>query len=149
MTRDVEKEMLPLTKELGVTLVPFSPLSRGLVTNTVNVNALGDNDFRKRLPRYNGEHWENNQKLAAEFAEMAHGKGITPAQLALAWVLSKSENIIPIPGTKRRKYLEENAGAADVVLTVETKNEIEDLLKKYPNIGPRYSARENKFVEKK
>jgi len=148
LTRDVEKEMLPLTKELGVTLVPFSPLSRGLVTNTVNVNALGDNDFRKRLPRYNGEHWENNQKLAAEFAEMAQGKGITPAQLALAWVLAQGANIIPIPGTKRIKYVEENAMAADVVLSPEDVSGIQMLLDKYPHIGNRYNEHEFQFVNK-
>ena len=134
LTRDVEKEILPLTKELGVTLVPFSPLGRGLVTNTINVNALGENDFRKHLPRYNGIYWENNQKLTAEFAEIAESKGITPAQLALAWILAQSENIIPIPGTKRIKYLEENAKATDVNLLPDDISKIELLLKKYPNI---------------
>ena len=148
LTRDIEKEMLPLTKELGVTLVPFSPLSRGLVTNTLNVNSLEENDFRKHLPRYSGEHLENNQKLASEFAALAASKKITPAQLALAWVLAQGDNIIPIPGTKRRKYLEENAAAADVILSHEDIEEIEGLLKKYPNIGPRYSEQEFQFVNK-
>jgi aryl-alcohol dehydrogenase-like predicted oxidoreductase len=148
LTRDIEKEMLPLTKELGVTLVAFSPLSRGLVTNTLNVGTLEENDFRKRLPRYSGEYWENNQNLASEFAALAASKNITPAQLALAWVLAQGDNIIPIPGTKRRKYLEENAGAADVVLSYEEIEEIEGLLKKYPNTGPRYSEREFQFVNK-
>jgi aryl-alcohol dehydrogenase-like predicted oxidoreductase len=148
LTRDIEKEMLPLTKALGVTLVSFSPLSRGLVTNTLNVNDLVENDFRKNLPRYGGKYWENNQKLASEFAELATGKKITPAQLALAWVLDQGHNIIPIPGTKRRKYLEENALAADVVLSTGDIDAIEGLLKKYPDIGPRYSEREFKFVDK-
>ena len=89
LTRDVEKEIVPLTKELEITLVPFSPLGRGLVTNTIRVEALGTDDYRKHLPRYNGEHWENNQRLSAGFAEIAAGKGITPAQLALAWVLAQ------------------------------------------------------------
>jgi len=148
LTRDIEKEMLPLTKELGVTLVAFSPLSRGLVTNTLNVGTLEEDDFRKHLPRYGGDYWENNQKLASEFAALAASKNITPAQLALAWVLAQGDNIIPIPGTKRRKYLEENAGAADVVLAAEDIEEIEGLLKKYPNIGPRYSEREFQLVNK-
>ena len=119
LTRDIEKEMLPLTKELGITLVAFSPLSRGLVTNRLNVDNLEENDFRLHLPRYSGDYWENNQNLASAFAAVATGKNITPAQLALAWVLAQGDNIIPIPGTKRRKYLEENTGAADVVLSSE------------------------------
>ena len=148
LTRDIEKEILPLTKELGVTLVAFSPLSRGLVTNRLNIDNLEENDFRKHLPRYGGDYWENNQKLASEFAALASRKNITPAQLALAWVLPQGDSIIPIPGTKRRKYLEENAMAADVVLSPEEIEEIEGLLKKYPNIGPRYSEREFQFVNK-
>ena len=148
LTRDIEKEMLPLTKELGVTLVPFSPLSRALLTNRLDASTLEENDFRKHLPRYSGEYLENNQNLASDFAALAAGKNITPAQLALAWVLAQGDNIIPIPGTKRRKYLEENAGAADVILSHEDIEEIEGLRKKYPNIGPRYSEREFKLVNK-
>ncbi|AGK97556.1 aldo/keto reductase [Clostridium pasteurianum] len=148
LTRDVEKEVLPLTKELGIAFIPFAPLSRGLITNKLDVSTLKENDFRRNLPRYNGEYLDNNQKLASEFAEFAEGKNCIPAQLAIAWVMAQSDNIIPIPGTKRRKYLEENAGAADVTLTAKDLEDIENLLKKYPNIGPRYSARENKFVKK-
>ena len=148
LTRDVEKEILPLTKELGITLVPFSPLGRGLVTHTIDITTLDESDFRKHLPRYNGVYWENNQKLAAEFAEMAKSKNITPAQLALAWLLAQSENIIPIPGTKRIKYLEENAQAADMELSKQDLSEIEYLLKKYPNIGERYNEYDFKFVNK-
>ena len=148
LTRDIEKEILPLTKELGVTLVAFSPLSRALVTNRLNVSALEEDDFRKHLPRYSGEYWENNQKLASEFAALAAGKKITPAQLALAWVLAQGDNVIPIPGTKRRKYVEENAMAADVILSREDMEEIEGLLKKYPNTGPRYTESEFKMVNK-
>jgi aryl-alcohol dehydrogenase-like predicted oxidoreductase len=148
LTRAVEQEMLPLIKELGMAFVPFAPLSRGLMTNKLNVESLPENDFRRNLPRYSGEYWENNQKLSTAFAELAASKNITAAQLALAWVLAQGENIIPIPGTKRRKYLEENAMAVDVTLTKENIGEIESLLAKYPNIGPRYSARENKFIKK-
>ena len=149
LTRGVEEAILPLTKELGITFVPFAPLGRGLITNKLNVSSLPSNDFRTNLPRYQGEHLENNQKLAASFAEFAKSRNCAPSQLAIAWVLAQSNNIIPIPGTKRRKYLEENAGAADVKLTAEDLEKIEDILRKYPNIGPRYSARENKFVATK
>jgi aryl-alcohol dehydrogenase-like predicted oxidoreductase len=91
---------------------------------------------------------ENNQNLASEFASLAARKQITPAQLALAWVLAQGDNVIPIPGTKRRKYLEENAKAADVILSHEDLEVIERLLKKYPNIGPRYTEREFQMVNK-
>ncbi|MCD7926377.1 MAG: aldo/keto reductase [Bacteroides sp.] len=148
LTRDVEKEILPLTKDMGITLVPFSPLGRGLVANTINVNTLGENDFRKHLPRYNSEHWENNQKLAAGLAAIATSKNMTSAQLALAWLLAQGENIIPIPGTKRMKYLEENVQAANIQLSQEDMVEIKVLLKKYPNIGDRYNESDFKFVNK-
>ena len=148
LTRDAEKEIVPLTKELGIILVPFSPLGRGLVTNTIHVETLGADDYRKHLPRYNGEQWKNNQRISAGFAEIAAGKGITPAQLALSWVLAQSENLIPIPGTNRSRYLEENAKAADVDLSAEDIADIEHLLNKYPNVGDRYNEREFKFVGK-
>lgn len=148
LTRDVEKEILPLTKALGVTFVPFAPLSRGLITNKLDVSSLTSTDFRKNLPRYQGEYLENNQKLSTAFAEFAESKKCTPAQLAIAWVMAQSDNIIPIPGTKRRKYLEENAGATYVELVAKDLEDIEAIVKKYPNIGPRYSAREIKFLKK-
>lgn len=148
VTRDVETGILPLTKELGITFVPFSPLGRGLVTNTIDVHALAENDYRKHLPRYTGEHWDNNRKLSGEFAEMAASKDVTPAQLALAWLLAQSETIIPIPGTKRIKYLEDNVKAVEVDLSVEDLTTIEQLLKKYPNVGDRYNQHEFSFVDK-
>lgn len=148
LTRDVEKEILPLTKELGVTFVPFAPLSRGLITNKLDVTSLASNDFRANLPRYQGEYLDNNQMLAAAFAAFAESKGCLPSQLAIAWVMAQGDNIIPIPGTKRRKYLEENAGAADVVLSSDDLNAIEAIVAQYPNVGPRYSAREDRFVKK-
>ncbi|MCU7494298.1 MAG: aldo/keto reductase [Ignavibacteria bacterium] len=146
--RAVEKEVLPLTRELGITFIPFSPLGRGLITNKLDVASLSSSDFRKNLPRYQGEHLDNNQKLASEIAAMAQKKNCTASQLAIAWIMAQSDNIIPIPGTKRRKYLEENAGAANIELSAGDLQEIEAILKKYPNVGERYSARENKFVKK-
>lgn len=148
VTRGVEAEILPLTKELGVTLVPFSPLGRGLVTNTIDVNTLDENDYRKHLPRYIGEHWDNNRKLSGEFTEIATNKNVSPAQLALAWLLTQSSTIIPIPGTKRIKYLEDNAKSVDVDMSVEDLATIERLLKKYPNVGDRYNQHDFSFVDK-
>lgn len=148
LTRGVEVEILPLTKELGISFIPFSPLSRGLMSNALDVSTLKEGDFRKTLPRYNGEHLENNQKLASTFAKFAFEKNCTPAQLAIAWVIAQGDNIIPIPGTKRRKYLEDNAGAVDVMLSASDLTVIEGIIKQYPNTGPRYSERETKFVKK-
>ena len=147
LTRDVETEILPLTQELGIMFVPFSPLSRGLITNKLDVSSLATNDFRANLPRYNGEYLDNNQKLSTAFAEFAASKNCSPAQLAIAWVMAQGENIIPIPGTKRRNYLEENVGAINVNLCSKDLELIEAIVNKYPNIGPRYSPRENKFVK--
>lgn len=149
LTRDVEKEILPLTKELGITFVPFSPLSRGLMSNTLDVSSIKEGDFRKNLPRYGGEYLENNQKLSSEFAIFAYSKNCTPAQLAIAWVMAQGDNIVPIPGTKRRKYLEENAGSIAIGLSTGDLEAIEAIVKRHPNIGPRYSERENKFVKNK
>jgi aryl-alcohol dehydrogenase-like predicted oxidoreductase len=146
LTRDVESEVLPACRELGISLIPFSPLSRGLITGRLNVGTLGAEDFRKTLPRFQSEYEENNSGLAQAFASLASAKGCTAAQLALAWVLAQGEDIIPIPGTKRRKYLEENAGSVDVVLTASDRLAIEDLLKKFPNTGPRYGEGAMKMV---
>jgi len=148
LTRDVEKEILPACLELGITFVPFSPLARGLMTNTLDITKLKEGDFRKTLPRYQQEHAQNNTSLAQGFAMIAKRKDCTPSQLALAWVLAQGENIIPIPGTKRQTYLLENAGAIGMVLTNHDLAEIEDLLAKYPNTGERYNANSNKLVDK-
>jgi aryl-alcohol dehydrogenase-like predicted oxidoreductase len=148
LTRDVEKEIIPLCKELHISFVPFSPLARGLMTNTVDVSQLGEKDFRKALPRYQEQHAANNQQLSAGFADIAVSKGCTPAQLALAWVLAQGPHIIPIPGTKRRKYLLDNAGAVDVALKPGDFQQIEDLLARYPDTGDRYNEANNKFVDK-
>ncbi|MBK7713217.1 MAG: aldo/keto reductase [Bacteroidales bacterium] len=148
LTRDVEKEILPLCRELKITFVPFSPLSRGLITNTLDKDTFDDNDFRRQLPRFSGEYWNNNKELAGAFAALANNKKCTPAQLALAWILSQGENIIPIPGTRHRKYLEDNAGAADISLSSDDLKEIERLLTLFPNIGSRYSENFAKQVDR-
>ncbi len=138
LTRDVEKEILPLCKELGITFVPFSPLARGLMTDTIE--KLGEGDWRNNLPRFSGDYFDNNRKLAHALKEMAEGLNCTPAQLALAWVIAQNDNIVPIPGTKKRKYLQENAGAVDLDLNADKLKAIDDLLIKYPNTGPRYTV---------
>lgn len=148
ITRDPEKEILPLCQQLSISFVPFSPLSRGLFTATsISSEQLKEGDFRKTLPRFqDGKYLKNNQNLAAALKEFAASKEITPAQLALAWVLAQREDIIPIPGTKKRKYLEENAAAADVNLAKEDLQEIEEILKTYPNVGERYYEDSMKMV---
>jgi len=147
LSRDVESEILPVCRELSIALVPYSPLARGLVTNTVSKDGLATDDFRKTLPRFSDEHWDNNQKLAAAFPEVALHKDITPAQLALAWVLGQGDNIIPIPGTKKRKYLQENAGAVDIGLSAEDMQKIGSLLTEYPDTGKRYGEQSLKLVD--
>lgn len=148
LTRDVEKGVLSTCEELGITFVPFSPLARGLMTNTLNLSALPDSDFRKKLPRYQQDHQENNEQMAAAFAGLAAEIGCSPAQLALAWVLAQGDHIIPIPGTKRRKYLSDNAGAVDVQLSAEHLQKIDSLLAQYPNIGDRYDEESWKMVDR-
>ena len=148
LTREVEDEIIPLCTELGISFVPFSPLSRGLITNTIDLGKLGEKDFRNKLPRYQGQHAENNRNLSSGFAEMAVAKKCSPAQLALAWVLAQGENIIPIPGTKQRKYLIENAGAVDINLNEADFMQIDMLIKKYPDVGDRYNETFQQFVDK-
>jgi aryl-alcohol dehydrogenase-like predicted oxidoreductase len=122
-TRDPETTVVDTLRELGVGLVPFSPLGRGFLTGTVDLNALGDKDFRGHNPRFAGEAGRANQAIAAAVAEVAERHQVTSAQIALAWVLGQGERlglpVVPIPGTKRVRWLEENAAAADVELTAE------------------------------
>lgn len=147
LTRDVENEILPTCRELGISFIPYSPLARGLVTATVNdFSKLDATDFRRTLPRFSDEHADNNVQLVNEFADLAKNKNATPAQLALAWVLAQGDDIIPIPGTKKRKYLQENAGAVDIKLSTEDLQAIDALLNKYPDVGQRYSDASMKLV---
>jgi aryl-alcohol dehydrogenase-like predicted oxidoreductase len=148
LTRDVEGDILSTLRELGITFVPYSPLARGLVTATLpgDKDSLPSDDFRRTLPRFESEHWQNNQQLVNDFAVLAEQKGCTPAQLALAWVLAQGDDLIPIPGTKRRKYLEENAAAVDITLSEGELKNIEAVVNKYPNVGQRYSEGALKLV---
>lgn len=148
LTRDVEGTILDTVRELGISLVPYSPLARGLVTNTLDRAALAADDFRRTLPRYQDAVADNNNRLIQEFALLAKDRNCTPAQLALAWVLAQGDDIIPIPGTKKRKYLEENAGAVDVELTGSDLDAIDAVIKKYPDTGARYSEGAMKLVNR-
>ena len=148
LTREPEQEIIPLCKELGITFVPFSPLARGLMTNTISTGTLASNDFRKSLPRYQGQYEKNNTQLAKEFAMIADEKNCTPAQLAIAFVLTAGDHVVPIPGTKKRKYLEENAAATEISLTAEDLIKLDKLVKKYPDTGPRYAEEQMKMVDK-
>jgi aryl-alcohol dehydrogenase-like predicted oxidoreductase len=119
-SRDPEAEILPTVRELGIGFVPYSPLGRGFLSGRfTSPDQLDENDFRRHGPRFTGDALQQNLGLLAKVEELAAEKGITPGQLALAWVLAQGEDVVPIPGTKRRKYLEENLAAADVELTDE------------------------------
>jgi aryl-alcohol dehydrogenase-like predicted oxidoreductase len=119
-TRGVEAEIIPTCRELGIGFVAYSPLGRGFLTGRfTSPDDLDEGDFRRTNPRFEAENLKANLKLATKVKEIAEEKGVTPAQLALAWVLAQGDDIVPIPGTKRRAYLEENAAAADVELTDE------------------------------
>ena len=125
-TRDVESEVLPTCRELGIGFVPYSPLGRGFLSGRFrSPDDLDEGDFRRHGPRFTGDNLTANLELAAKLAGIAEEKGITPAQLALAWVLAQGQDIVPIPGTKRRTYLEQNAAAADVQLSDEDLRRIE------------------------
>ena len=119
-TRDVEAEILPTCRELGIGFVPYSPLGRGFLSGRFkSPDDLDADDFRRHGPRFQGAALEQNLRLAAKVEELAREKGCTPGQLALAWVLAQGDDLVPIPGTKRRTYLEENLAAADVALTAD------------------------------
>lgn len=146
LTKDVEREILPVIRELGITLVPYSPLARGLFSNINEAQNFTDEDFRKSLPRYQEKYLENNRNLAQEINDFAASKGVKGTQLALAWVLNQGEDIIPIPGTKRIQYLEENIEATKIELSESDLKTIDSILKKYPDVGERYSEGSMKLV---
>jgi aryl-alcohol dehydrogenase-like predicted oxidoreductase len=141
-TRDVEDEILPTIRELGIGLVPYSPLGRGLLTGTITETggAAGDGDFRRSayFPRFQGEALTSNLALVDNVRAIAEEKGVTPGQVALAWVLAQGPDVVPIPGTKRQRYLEENVGAAGVVLTDDDLVALEKAVPRDAVAGDRY-----------
>jgi aryl-alcohol dehydrogenase-like predicted oxidoreductase len=149
-TRDVEDEVLPAVRELGIGFVPYSPLGRGFLTGRWrSMEDLPENDTRAgRYPRFSEENFKKNVELADRVREIAEEKGITPGQLALAWLLAQGDDIVPIPGTKRRERLEENAGATDVELTEEDLRRIEEALPKGSASGERYGEQMMRAVNR-
>ena len=149
-TRDVEDEVLPVVRELGIGFVPYSPLGRGFLTGRWrSMEDLPENDTRAgRFPRFSEENFKKNVELADRVREIADEKGITPGQLALAWLLAQGDDIVPIPGTKHRERLEENAKAADVGLTAEDLRRIEEALPKGSASGERYGEQMMRAVNR-
>jgi aryl-alcohol dehydrogenase-like predicted oxidoreductase len=147
-SREVEDEILPTIRELGVGFVPYSPLGRGFLTGRwKSIEDMPENDTRSaRFPRFAEENFKKNLELADKVREVADDRGVTSGQLALAWLLAQGEDIVPIPGTKRRKYLEENAGAADVTLAKEDLRRIEEAMPRGSAAGERYSEEQMRAV---
>jgi aryl-alcohol dehydrogenase-like predicted oxidoreductase len=139
-TRDPDAEVLPTCRALGVGFVAYSPLGRGFLTGRIQkVEDLAPDDYRRSAPRFSAENFEHNVRLTRVVEEMAARKGCTASQLALGWLLAQGNDVVPIPGTKREKYLEENAAAADVTLTPAEVAEINELLPPGAAAGPRYT----------
>lgn len=140
-SRDIEAGVLPTCRELGISLVAYSPLGRGFLTGQIkSFEDFAPDDFRRFAPRFQGENFDKNLALVAKLEEIAHEKGVSTSQLTLAWVLGRGEDIIPIPGTKRIKYLEDNIGAADVTLTPEDLARVESAFPAEAVAGQRYPA---------
>ncbi len=139
-TRDPEDGPLPTCRELGIGFVAYSPLGRGFLTGRFrSPDDFDEGDFRGHHPRFQGENFQRNLDLVARVEELAAEKGCTPAQLALAWVLARGDDIVPIPGTKRRGYLEQNVGALDVELSDDDLARIEEAFPKGATAGERYA----------
>jgi aryl-alcohol dehydrogenase-like predicted oxidoreductase len=138
-TRDPEDEILPTCRELGIGFVAYSPLGRGFLTGQLKTfDDLAPDDYRRNSPRFQGENFQKNLDLVRRVEEMAKQKGCKPSQLALAWVLAQGDDIVPIPGTKRRKYLEENVGAINIQLTPEDLRRIDEVFPRDATAGARY-----------
>jgi len=138
-SRDLEDEVLGTLRELGIGVVAYSPLGRGFLSGRItSPDDFGEDDFRRGHPRFTGENFDRNLELVERVRELAAAKDVTPSRLAIAWVLAQGDDVVPIPGTKRRQYLEENAGALDVDLTPEDLAAIEEVTPRGSVAGPRY-----------
>ncbi|MEP7000032.1 MAG: aldo/keto reductase [bacterium] len=147
--RNLEPRIIPLLRELGIGLVPFAPLGRGFLTGAVKrAEELPETDFRRGDPRYQGANFDANMRAASAVRDVAATKGVTAGQIALAWLLHKGDDIVPIPGTKRRTYLEENVGAADVSLSAGDMAALEAALAAEKISGPRYGEKQMAQVDR-
>jgi aryl-alcohol dehydrogenase-like predicted oxidoreductase len=147
--RNLEPRIIPVLRELGIGLVPFAPLGRGFLTGAVRrAEEYPEGDFRRGDPRYQGENFDANVRAASAVKDLAARKGVTAGQIALAWLLHKGPDIAPIPGTKRRKYLEENVAAADVRLTRDEMAALDAALEPGKVSGPRYSEKQQAMVDR-
>jgi aryl-alcohol dehydrogenase-like predicted oxidoreductase len=147
--RNLEEGIIPLLRELGIGLVPFSPLGRGfLAGNVKRAEEYPENDFRRNDPRFQGENFDANMRAAGVVREIAKAHGATPAQVALAWLLGKGEDVVPIPGTKRRSYLEENVAALDVDLAADEVARLDTALAPEVIAGPRYNEKAMRWVDR-
>ena len=147
--RNLEPEIIPTIRELGIGLVPFSPLGRGFLTGNVKrAEEYPEGDYRRGDPRFQGENFDANMRAASAIRELAARRGATPGQIALAWLLQKGDDVVPIPGTKRRTYLEENLAAADITLSETELQQIEEALAPGRVSGPRYNERAMKWVDR-
>jgi aryl-alcohol dehydrogenase-like predicted oxidoreductase len=145
--RNLESRIIPTLRELGIGLVPFAPLGRGFLTGTAQrAEDFAADDFRRKDPRFQGANFDANMRIAAVVQNLARRKGATPAQVALAWLLARGNDVVPIPGTKRRKYLEENVAAADLMLTSADTAQLDAALP--PTAGPRYSDRQMAQIDR-
>lgn len=139
-SRDVEDEILPVCRELGIGFVPYSPLGRGFLTGQIQkFEDLAEDDYRRFSPRFQGDNFNKNLELVRRVEEIAGEKGVKPSQLALAWLLAQGDDIVPIPGTKRREYLEENVGAVAIELTSDDLARIDEAAPKGAASGLRYA----------
>jgi aryl-alcohol dehydrogenase-like predicted oxidoreductase len=146
-SRDPEDEILPTLRELNIGFVPYSPLGRGFLTGQIKrFEDLAPDDFRRHSPRFQGENFDRNMELVKRVDELAQAKGCTPSQLALSWVLAQGADFVPIPGTKRVKYLEENAAATEIQLTPEDLKKIDEIAPKGVAAGERYPAAMMGFI---
>jgi len=147
--RNLEAEIIPLLRELGIGLVPFSPLGRGFLSGTARrAEDYPEDDYRRGDPRFQGENFDANMRAAECVRDVAAKKDATPAQIALAWLLHKGDDIVPIPGTKRRRYLDENIGAASIELDAGEMRELDDALPPERVSGPRYNERQMQYVDR-
>ena len=139
-SRDIEDEAVPVARELGISIVAYSPLGRGFLTGQIKTfDDLAEDDYRRFSPRFQGDNFAANLRLAEQVERLAAEKGCTPGQLALAWVLAQGDDVVPIPGTKRRKYLEENVAALEVSLTPEDLARIDEVAPRGATAGDRYA----------